>query len=46
MTEFVEKKVQVLLSTAIIESGIDISTANTMLVNRADQFGLAERACE
>ncbi len=42
MTQFVEKKFQVLLSTAIIESGIDIPSANTMIVNRADQFGLAQ----
>jgi transcription-repair coupling factor (superfamily II helicase) len=42
MTEFVEKKHQVLLCTAIIESGIDIPSANTMIVNRADQFGLAQ----
>ncbi|HLL81272.1 MAG TPA: TRCF domain-containing protein, partial [Longimicrobium sp.] len=42
MTEFVEKKHQVLLCTAIIESGIDIPSANTMIVNRADGFGLAQ----
>ncbi|HYV46829.1 MAG TPA: transcription-repair coupling factor [Myxococcaceae bacterium] len=42
MTEFVDKKHQVLLCTAIIESGIDIPSANTMIVNRADQFGLAQ----
>ncbi|MCE9672331.1 transcription-repair coupling factor [Myxococcus stipitatus] len=42
MLEFTERKHQVLLCTAIIESGIDISSANTMIVNRADQFGLAQ----
>ncbi|XXF79093.1 transcription-repair coupling factor [Myxococcaceae bacterium GXIMD 01537] len=42
MLEFTEKKHQVLLCTSIIESGIDISSANTMIVNRADQFGLAQ----
>ncbi|MBJ6761381.1 transcription-repair coupling factor [Myxococcaceae bacterium JPH2] len=42
MLEFTEKKFQVLLCTSIIESGIDISSANTMIVNRADQFGLAQ----
>jgi transcription-repair coupling factor (superfamily II helicase) len=42
MLEFIEKRAQVLLSTSIIESGIDISTANTMIVNRADQFGLSQ----
>jgi transcription-repair coupling factor (superfamily II helicase) len=42
MVDFVDKKVQVLLCTSIIESGIDIPSANTMLVNRADAFGLAQ----
>ncbi|QDE66453.1 transcription-repair coupling factor [Myxococcus xanthus] len=42
MLAFTEKKYQVLLCTSIIESGIDISSANTMIVNRADQFGLAQ----
>ncbi|MDP2272729.1 MAG: transcription-repair coupling factor [Archangium sp.] len=42
MLEFVEKRAQVLLATSIVESGIDISSANTMIVNRADQFGLSQ----
>ena len=42
MLEFVEHRAQVLLSTSIIESGLDISSANTMIVNRADQFGLSQ----
>jgi transcription-repair coupling factor (superfamily II helicase) len=42
MVEFTEHKHQVLLCTSIIESGIDISSANTMIVNRADAFGLAQ----
>jgi len=42
MTEFVERKHDVLLCTAIIESGLDIPTANTILVNRADTFGLSQ----
>jgi transcription-repair coupling factor (superfamily II helicase) len=42
MLEFTERKYQVLLCTSIIESGIDISSANTMIVNRADTFGLAQ----
>ncbi|MBS2022916.1 MAG: transcription-repair coupling factor [Deltaproteobacteria bacterium] len=42
MTEFVEKKHDVLLCTAIIESGLDIPSANTILVNRADTFGLSQ----
>ncbi len=42
MLEFVERRAQLLLATSIVESGIDISTANTMIVNRADQFGLSQ----
>lgn len=42
MLGFVERKYDVLLSTAIIESGLDIPTANTIIINRADRFGLAE----
>ncbi len=42
MFEFIEKKHQLLLCTSIIESGIDISNANTMIVDRADTFGLAQ----
>ena len=42
MVGFVQRKYNVLVSTAIIESGIDIPSANTMIVNRADMFGLAQ----
>ena len=42
MVEFVHRRLDVLVSTAIIESGIDIPSANTMIVNRADMFGLAQ----
>jgi transcription-repair coupling factor (superfamily II helicase) len=42
MTEFVDRKFDVLLCTAIIESGLDIPSANTILVNRADTFGLSQ----
>jgi transcription-repair coupling factor (superfamily II helicase) len=42
MTEFIERKHDVLLCTAIIESGLDIPTANTILVDRADHFGLSQ----
>lgn len=42
MVNFIEKKHNVLVCTTIIESGIDIPTANTMIVNRADAFGLAQ----
>jgi transcription-repair coupling factor (superfamily II helicase) len=42
MLGFVNREFDVLLSTAIIESGLDIPTANTIIINRADRFGLAE----
>ncbi|MBP5398814.1 MAG: transcription-repair coupling factor [Alphaproteobacteria bacterium] len=42
MNDFVDKKGDVLLSTTIIESGIDIPSVNTMIVYRADMFGLAQ----
>ncbi len=42
MLDFIEKKVDVLVSTTIIESGIDIPNANTIIINRADCFGLAD----
>ncbi|MFW6163138.1 MAG: transcription-repair coupling factor [Planctomycetota bacterium] len=42
MTAFVEGDADVLVSTTIIESGLDIPRANTLFVNRADQFGLAD----
>ena len=42
MTKFIRAEVDILVSTAIIESGIDIQNANTIIVNRADMFGLAD----
>ncbi|MBZ0199277.1 MAG: transcription-repair coupling factor, partial [Ignavibacteriaceae bacterium] len=39
---FLNREYNVLLSTKIIESGIDIPSVNTIIVNRADRFGLAE----
>ena len=42
MMDFLEKKSDVLLCTKIIESGIDIPSVNTIIINRADRFGLAE----
>jgi len=42
MLAFLEKKVDVLVSTKIIESGLDIPNVNTILINRADRFGMAE----
>lgn len=40
--DFYEHKFDVLVSTNIVENGIDIANANTMIINRADRFGLAE----
>jgi len=42
MREFTSGDVDVLLSTSIIESGLDIPNANTLIVDRADMFGLAQ----
>jgi len=42
MTDFYERKVDVLVSTNIVESGLDIPTANTLIVQRADMFGLSQ----
>jgi transcription-repair coupling factor (superfamily II helicase) len=42
MKAFLEKKYQVLLSTTIIESGLDIPSVNTIIINRADKLGLAQ----
>ena len=42
MVDFVDGKLDVLVCTTIIESGLDIPRANTMFVNRADMFGLAQ----
>jgi len=42
MSAFYDGKYDVLLSTTIIESGLDIPTANTLIVDRADMFGLAQ----
>ena len=42
MTAFYEGEYDVLLSTAIVESGLDVPNANTMIVHRADMFGLAQ----
>jgi transcription-repair coupling factor (superfamily II helicase) len=40
--DFMSKKYDILISTKIIESGIDIPNVNTIIINRADRFGLAE----
>ena len=42
MVEFAEGRVDILLSTTIIESGLDFPNANTLIVDRAEQFGLSQ----
>ncbi len=42
MSAFYDRKFDVLLSTTIVESGLDIPTANTLIVHRADMFGLGQ----
>ncbi len=42
MIDFIQLKYNVLVSTTIIENGIDIPLVNTLIVNRADRFGLAQ----
>jgi transcription-repair coupling factor (superfamily II helicase) len=42
MVKFVSGQADILLSTAIVESGLDIPASNTIIINRADRFGLAQ----
>ncbi len=42
MSEFLQGNTQVLVATAIIENGLDVPNANTMIIHRADYFGLAQ----
>lgn len=42
MSAFYDRKYDVLLSTNIVESGLDIPSANTLIIHRADRFGLAQ----
>ena len=42
MRDFYQQRFNILLCTTIIETGIDIPSANTMIINRADKFGLAQ----
>ena len=42
MRDFYHQRFNVLLCTTIVESGIDVPTANTIIINRADRFGLAQ----
>jgi transcription-repair coupling factor (superfamily II helicase) len=42
MRQFLEGEAEILLTTSIIENGLDVPTANTLIVDRADYFGLAQ----
>ena len=42
MIKFLQQKIDVLVCTTIVESGIDVPSANTLIINRADHFGLSE----
>lgn len=42
MRDFYQQRANLLLCTTIVETGIDVPTANTMIINRADMFGLAQ----
>src|SRR5690606_32983493 len=42
MIDFIERRFDVLLATTIIENGLDIPNANTMIINRADRYGLSQ----
>ncbi len=42
MHDFINKQIHVLVCSAIVESGLDIPNANTIIINRADHFGLAQ----
>jgi transcription-repair coupling factor (superfamily II helicase) len=42
MLQFINKDIDLLVCTTIVESGLDIPSANTMIINKADRFGLAQ----
>ncbi len=42
MTDFLDRRIDILLSTNIVESGLDIPTANTLIIHRSDLFGLSQ----
>jgi transcription-repair coupling factor (superfamily II helicase) len=42
MRDFLERKIDILVATKIVESGLDVPNANTIIINRANNFGLAE----
>ncbi|MBI9088212.1 MAG: transcription-repair coupling factor [Desulfobacterium sp.] len=42
MFQFINKEIDMLVCTTIVESGLDIPSANTMIINRADMFGLSQ----
>ena len=39
---FIERRIDVLVCTSIVENGIDLPNVNTMMIDRADRFGLAQ----
>jgi transcription-repair coupling factor (superfamily II helicase) len=42
MVDFWERRIDVLVCTTIVEAGIDVSTANTLIIDRADRMGLSQ----
>ncbi|MBF0259905.1 MAG: transcription-repair coupling factor, partial [Desulfamplus sp.] len=42
MLDFINREIDMLVCTTIVESGLDIPSANTMIINKADRFGLAQ----
>jgi transcription-repair coupling factor (superfamily II helicase) len=42
MRDFYQRRINLLVCSTIIENGIDVPTANTIIINRADKFGLAQ----
>lgn len=42
MVDFMDRKIDILVASTIIENGVDIPNANTMIVNRADRFGMSQ----
>ena len=45
MFDFINGEIDVLVSTTIIETGLDISNANTMIIHEADKLGLSQQMC-
>ncbi|PIE02803.1 MAG: transcription-repair coupling factor [Acidobacteria bacterium] len=42
MLQFIQNKMDVLVATTLVENGVDVPNANTMIINRADKFGLSQ----